>query len=238
VEKTYRIVGCTVLNSDKTWPSSFHLFYSNHNDNDSRLNHILTPCCSGARLRPWFDIDGRIYPKPTQSFREMHIKDIVKDVKHWMSFIPYKPVEEMYRVGFMAGLTIPPYELPDGTKINNNERICTAAERWFLSSKSKSSVAGLEVPAPTAVLPTAGGSSSSHKPQGFTPSQEVDIESESLQSLVHLCLSKCDVDVRRDLMANIVIVGGGSLIDGVSNRLSYELNELIPSNMKVTNCFV
>lgn len=163
----------------------------------------------------------------------MHIKDIVKDVKHWMSFVPYKPVEEMYRVGFMAGLTIPPYELPDGTKINNNEKICTAAERWFLPSKSKSSVPSLETPTPTAVLPTAGGSSSSYKPQGFTPSQEVDLESESLQSLVHLCLSKCDVDVRRDLMANIVIVGGGSLIDGVSNRLSYELNELIPSNMKV-----
>ena len=158
----------------------------------------------------------------------MHIKDIVKDVKHWMSFIPYKPVEEMYRVGFMAGLTIPPYELPDGTKINNNERICTAAERWFLPSKSKSIIESLETTAPA-----AGGSSSSHKPQGVTPSQEVDIELESLHSLVHLCLSKCDVDVRRDLMANIVIVGGGSLIDGVSNRLSYELNELIPSNMKV-----
>ena len=63
----------------------------------------------------------------------MHIKDIVKDVKHWMSFIPYKPVEDVYRAGFMAGLTIPPYELPDGTKINNNEKICTAAERWFIS---------------------------------------------------------------------------------------------------------
>ena len=41
----------------------------------------------GAVLKPWFEIDGRNYPKPTLSFREMHIKDIVKDVKHWMSFI-------------------------------------------------------------------------------------------------------------------------------------------------------
>lgn len=226
----------------------------------------------GALLRPWFEIDGRLYPKPTLSFREMHVKDMVRDIKHWMSFIPYKPVEEIYRVGFMAGLTIPPYELPDGTKINNNERICTAAERWFVSSSPKG-VSNATVGNSNSNPITAGsnnassthnsnsnsnnnssssnGSSSSSSSNnsssnnnnngnnskgtpGFPPSPlEVDCNTESLQGLVHHCLSLCDTDVRRDLLGNIVIVGGGSLIDGVSNRLLYELNEILPSNMKV-----
>ena len=186
----------------------------------------------------------------------MHIKDIVKDVKHWMSFIPYKPVEEVYRAGFMAGLTIPPYELPDGTKINNNEMICTAAEKWFLP-KNKNSNGN----SPNSVSVSNGnnntnnsnknGSSSSSSGSSsingngnktIIPSIEtetiIDYDTETLQSLVHHCLTKCDNDVKKDLLSNIVIVGGGSLIDGVSNRLTYELNEIVPSNMKVKCHFI
>ena len=197
----------------------------------------------------------------------MHIKDIVKDVKHWMSFIPYKPVEDVYRAGFMAGLTIPPYELPDGTKINNNEKICTAAERWFLpenkinssssSSSSSSSVVqnttsstvssnnfnnGSSVNSSSSSSSNRGNNSHlSTNKMGLSDSKidnnnnVIDNDKETLQSLVHHCISMCDNDVRKDLLANIVIVGGGSLIDGVSNRLTYELNELIPSTMKVNH---
>jgi actin-related protein len=207
----------------------------------------------------------------------MHVKDMVRDIKHWMSFIPYKPVEEIYRVGFMAGLTIPPYELPDGTKINNNEKICTAAERWFIPSAPKGVISAHMNSNSSSNAVTAGSSntSSTHSSNinnnssnsnssssngssssssstngnsnnssnsgkgtpGFPPSPlEVDCNTESLQGLVHHCLSLCDTDVRRDLLGNIVIVGGGSLIDGVSNRLLYELNEILPSNMKVRVC--
>ena len=194
----------------------------------------------------------------------MHIKDIVKDVKHWMSFIPYKPVEDVYRAGFMAGLTIPPYELPDGTKINNNEKICTAAERWFISedkmnalssSPASSSSSSVVQNATSSNMlsnnynngsSSSGSSSSSRGNNGSVSTSKggvndskvdnnavLDYDKETLQSLVRHCISMCDNDVRKDLLANIVIVGGGSLIDGVSNRLTYELNELIPSTMKV-----
>lgn len=193
----------------------------------------------------------------------MHVKDIVRDVKHWMSFIPYKPVEDIYRVGFMAGLTIPPYELPDGTKINNNEKICTAAERWFIpenkmnSSSSSSSSTQNSNSSNNADNGSSSSSSSSrgnnsrtgnldsnyennnsnNKNSNSSNNAIIDYDNETLQSLVHLCLTKCDNDVRKDLLSNIVIVGGGSLIDGVSNRLTYELNELIPSTMKVRKKF-
>ena len=147
-------------------------------------------------------------------------------------------------MGFMAGLTIPPYELPDGTKINNNEMICTAAERWFvpvkkMASSSSGGSGGSGGSGSTGSSSSGSGGSGGGSNDKFllSPSSdrgtEIDCETETLQGLVHHCLSKCDTDVKKDLLANIVIVGGGSLIDGVSNRLSFELNDMLPSNMKV-----
>ena len=49
----------------------------------------------------------------------MHVYDLIRDVKRWMSFVPYKPMEPTFRENFMDGLTLPPYELPDGTMIRN-----------------------------------------------------------------------------------------------------------------------
>lgn len=61
----------------------------------------------------------------------------------------------------------------------------------------------------------------------------VKVDEESLSDLVFLCVSQCDVDVRRELLGNIHIVGGGSRIDGIAQRLAYELTEIVPSHIKV-----
>jgi actin-related protein len=122
--------------------------------------------------------------------------------------------------------------------------ICTAAERWFVPRKSSGGHSGglithqasnsnnSNANSSSNVSNNSNSSSNTTKP-GPSHSHEVDYDQETLQSLVHHCLTKCDNDVKKDLLANIVIVGGGSLIDGVSNRLTYELNELVPTNMKV-----
>ena len=46
-------------------------------------------------------------------------------------------------------------------------------------------------------------------------------------------LSKCDVDCRKELTANIVICGGASIIDGLIPRVTAELSAALPSNFKV-----
>lgn len=58
------------------------------------------------------------------------------------------------------------------------------------------------------------------------------VEMESLSDLVYACVAHADPDVRKELLANIQIVGGGSLIQGLSNRVSYELGAIVPSHMK------
>ena len=55
-----------------------------------------------------------------------------------------------------------------------------------------------------------------------------------LHHLVMRSLSFCDVDTRKELLNNIILVGGSSLTDGLNQRLTYELSELLPPQFKVT----
>jgi len=54
---------------------------------------------------------------------------------------------------------------------------------------------------------------------------------------VHDCtfqtIMKCDVDIRRDLYANIVLSGGTTMFNGIAERMTKELTALAPSTMKI-----
>eukprot|EP01040_Poterioochromonas_malhamensis_P015742 gene15742-17674_t len=74
-----------------------------------------------------------------------------------------------------------------------------------------------------------------HQSPLFTPhssSPAIRIEEESLSDLIYLTISRCDVDVRKDLLSNILLCGGTSLISGLSQRLLKELNDITPSHLK------
>ena len=60
----------------------------------------------------------------------------------------------------------------------------------------------------------------------FTPSASVP----GLAEMIQACLSLCDVDIRPALANNIVLTGGGSLIPGLYERLSFELSHNPISN--------
>jgi len=54
---------------------------------------------------------------------------------------------------------------------------------------------------------------------------------------VHDCtfqtIMKCDVDIRKDLYANIVLSGGTTMYPGIGERMTKELTALAPSTMKI-----
>ncbi|KAL3666692.1 hypothetical protein V7S43_008318 [Phytophthora oleae] len=50
-----------------------------------------------------------------------------------------------------------------------------------------------------------------------------------LYDAVHLC----DADLRRDMLTNIILCGGGSLTPGITERLHAELSRMVPSTFKV-----
>jgi actin-related protein len=151
----------------------------------------------------------------SKSLRFMHTMDVIRDVKKWMSFVPYIPVPAENRENFITNvIQLPAYELPDGTVVKHSDELCTGMENMFFSSAAASlNAACIGLPA-------------------FAQPIEIHSNTSSLPDIVRASVLRSDIDCRKDLLANICLVGGGSLIDGVSARLTHELTELLPTHLK------
>ena len=61
----------------------------------------------------------------------------------------------------------------------------------------------------------------------------VCVGASGIHDCVFQTISKCDVDIRKDLYANIVLSGGTSMYPGIGERMTKELTALAPSTMKI-----
>jgi len=62
----------------------------------------------------------------------------------------------------------------------------------------------------------------------FVGKEAMGIHDTTFQSIM-----KCDVDIRRDLYANIVLSGGTTMFPGIGERMTKELTALAPATMKI-----
>ena len=51
--------------------------------------------------------------------------------------------------------------------------------------------------------------------------------------MVFSSIMTCDVDIRKDLYANVVLSGGTTMYAGIADRMSKEITALAPASMKV-----
>lgn len=58
-------------------------------------------------------------------------------------------------------------------------------------------------------------------------------EYKGMHELTYTSIMKCEIDVRKDLYANIVMSGGTTMYEGIDTRLAAEVTALAPSAMKV-----
>jgi len=58
-------------------------------------------------------------------------------------------------------------------------------------------------------------------------------EASGVHDTMFQTIMKCDVDIRKDLYANIVLSGGTTMFTGVSERITKEMTALAPSTMKI-----
>merc|ERR1711964_140449 len=58
-------------------------------------------------------------------------------------------------------------------------------------------------------------------------------EASGIHDTMFQTIMKCDVDICKDLYANIVMSGGTTMFQGVSERLTKEMTALAPSTMKI-----
>jgi len=66
----------------------------------------------------------------------------------------------------------------------------------------------------------------------FKPSY-IGLESAGIHETTFNSVNKCDIDVRKDLYANIVMSGGTTMYEGIPERLSKEVTNLAPNSMKI-----
>jgi len=66
----------------------------------------------------------------------------------------------------------------------------------------------------------------------FQPSF-VGKEASGIHDTTFQSIMKCDVDIRKDLYANVVLSGGTTMFQGIGERVTKELTALAPSTMKI-----
>jgi len=66
----------------------------------------------------------------------------------------------------------------------------------------------------------------------FAPSM-VGRESEGIHKLTFQSIMKCDIDIRKDLYANIVMSGGTTMFKDINNRMQKEMQALAPPQMTI-----
>ncbi|XP_071552165.1 actin, alpha skeletal muscle 2-like [Panulirus ornatus] len=66
----------------------------------------------------------------------------------------------------------------------------------------------------------------------FQPSF-LGMESAGVHETVHGSIMRCDIDIRKDLFANIVVSGGTTMYPGIADRMQKEITALAPSTIKI-----
>merc|ERR1719362_803774 len=66
----------------------------------------------------------------------------------------------------------------------------------------------------------------------FQPSS-IGKEASGIHDTTFQSIMKCDVDIRKDLYANVVLSGGTTMFQGIGERMTKELTALAPSTMKI-----
>ncbi|CAN6586561.1 unnamed protein product [Malus baccata var. baccata] len=66
----------------------------------------------------------------------------------------------------------------------------------------------------------------------FQPSM-LGMEAAGIHETTYNSITKCDVDIRKDLYGNIILSGGSTMFPGIADRMSKEITALAPSSMKI-----
>ena len=61
----------------------------------------------------------------------------------------------------------------------------------------------------------------------------IGLEAVGIHQTTYNSIMKCDVDIRKDLYANIVLSGGTTMFEGIADRMDKEITALAPPTMKI-----
>ena len=70
-------------------------------------------------------------------------------------------------------------------------------------------------------------------PEALFKPQFLGLESVGIHETIYNSIMKCDVDIRKDLFANVVLSGGSTMYPGIADRMQKEITALAPNTMKI-----
>ncbi|GMF09664.1 unnamed protein product [Phytophthora lilii] len=162
-------------------------------------------------------------PAMPASYLKFSKADLFRDMREVTCTMSPTPLEEEHRDSGAPGQNSPAsdlepleiteqqYELPDGQTVVFGKERYEVPEFLLYPKTFDAVVAANEQHAAAAAKVVAKGL---HR---------------MLYDAVHLC----DADLRRDMLTNIILCGGGSLTPGITERLHAELTRLVPSTFKL-----
>lgn len=181
----------------------------------------------GGRVCGTVGVDAAdVFAGTHPSYERYYKLDVVREMKEEVCALARLKLDKRE----IAAL-IPPgqaYELPDGTRVEVTPDMFSLPE--FL----------LEPQVDDASLPQPPAGASAEPPAvpGAEEVQDMGAAIDAVAShvplpkMLHDALSNCDPDIRKDMLQNILLTGGGSLFSGLPERLHRELSALLPTAMK------
>ncbi len=174
----------------------------------SKSIETLDEACPSSQFAPRYGSSTS-----TLSFRSFWRREVASDYLASCAVIrPYVLQDNMGAVPSPNECT---YELPDGTAITVTEKMRLMSETVFQGGSSLAS-------------PTCSNENS--KELGGQISSTADLP---LHELCYSAIVSSDEDVRKELLSSILLCGGGSLIQGMPERLGWELGQHVPNTLKV-----
>lgn len=70
-------------------------------------------------------------------------------------------------------------------------------------------------------------------PEGLFQPALLGLEMQGIHQITFNSISKCDIDIRKELYANTVLSGGTTMYTGIAERLEKELTSMAPSSMTI-----
>ena len=70
-------------------------------------------------------------------------------------------------------------------------------------------------------------------PEGLLRAELLGVDSPTLPNLIQQTVSKCPMDLRREMWQSIYLSGGTTLIEGFAERLETELKLIAPPSVAV-----
>lgn len=163
-------------------------------------------CCFGRKLNAHGKLEPLAVNFPT-SYLQFMTAEVFRDMRESVCAVPMVPLtsDAATAIGFPQQR----YELPDGTSVVLDKEFYEVGEQLL--------------------HPVSGGRTTTTT----TTKEPPTAVAKGLHRMLYDAAQLCDADVRRDMLSNIILCGGGSLTPGLTERLHAELTALVPSTFKV-----